>query len=216
MGEQEEKEIPQSDNAPQQQEVAEEPKETDKMLEKKDEKTSEDNKSKSGSKPTTPTAAEKTEKIDIEGSGSGEKKEEIIDIPPEDNDASKSNGDGDERKMSGEEREVKPKKIPIGGLKLPGFFVKSKPKGDGDGAEGELLEKENKEEEPKVEEKPAKKEEKPAKNFGERLRSFFVRKPAEKQAKQQASNADADNKSGKLRLEIQRKDHFSKIFHFFS
>ncbi|XP_013110643.1 neurotactin [Stomoxys calcitrans] len=202
MGEQEEKEIPQSESTTQPQEVPEvEPKETDKMLEKKDEKPAEDTKSKSGSKPTTPTATEKTEKSSPKPERKQEestKKEEIIDIPETNETTAKSNGgaaDGDERKMSGEEREVKPKKIPIGGLKLPGFFVKNKPKGDGDGADGELLEKENKEE-AAVEEKPPKKDEKPSKNFGERLRSFFVRKPAaEKQAKQQASNADADNKS---------------------
>lgn len=40
-----------------------------------------------------------------------------------------------------EGREVKPKKIPIGGIKMPGFFTKSKPKNEGDGADGELLEK---------------------------------------------------------------------------
>ncbi|XP_061392031.1 neurotactin [Musca vetustissima] len=204
MGEQEEKEIPQSENTTQQ-EVAEEPKETDKMLEKKDEKSSgEETKSKNGSKPTTPTATDKTEKSAASSPTTEKKKEEIIDIP-EDNaqeDANKTNGTGTgagdtdaERKMSGEEREVKPKKIPIGGLKLPGFFVKNKPKGEGDGAEGELLEKEPKDEgeQQKDEKSAAKKDEKPTKNFGERLRSFFVRKPAaEKQAKLQA---DADNKS---------------------
>lgn len=206
MGEQEEKEIPQSENSTQPEVAEAEPKETDKMLEKKDDKPSaEDTKSKNGSKPTTPTATEKTEKKTPAGSPTSEKKkEEIIDIPEEENndEATKTNGaggEGDERKMSGEEREVKPKKIPIGGLKLPGFFVKNKPKGEGDGAEGELLEKEPKEEEAKAaEEKTSKKEEKPGKNFGQRLRSFFVRKPAaEKQAKQAASN-EADNKSGKF------------------
>lgn len=40
-----------------------------------------------------------------------------------------------------EGREVKPKKIPIGGIKMPGFFTKNKPKAEGDGADGELLEK---------------------------------------------------------------------------
>lgn len=39
----------------------------------------------------------------------------------------------------GEGREVKPKKIPIGGIKMPGFFTKSKPKAEGDGADSELL-----------------------------------------------------------------------------
>lgn len=194
MGEQEEKETPQSESTPAQQEVAEEPKETDKMLEKKDDKPETDKdkvkgSSKPSSKPSTPTADAKEAK--------DEKKEEIIDIPDSE---SKPNGaDCDERKLSTEDREVKPKKIPIGGLKLPGFFTNTKPKADGDGADGELLEKEQKEE-TAVEEKPVKKEEKPAKNFGERLRSFFVRRPAEKQAKQQAANngGDADNKSGKL------------------
>ncbi|XP_046807466.1 neurotactin [Lucilia cuprina] len=200
MGEQEEKETPQTESTPQQ-EVVEEPKETDKMLEKKDDETKQsaeklaEDKKKSASKPTTPT----TEKKDKDSKESDEKKangggEEIIDIP--EGGAKTEAADGsDERKLSAEEREVKPKKIPIGGLKLPGFFMKNKPKSDGDGAEGELLEKENKEETEEGESKPTKKEEKPAKNFGERLRNFFVRKPAEKQAKQQAANAEADNKS---------------------
>lgn len=39
-----------------------------------------------------------------------------------------------------EGREVRPKKIPIGGIKMPGFFTKNKPKTEGDGADGELLE----------------------------------------------------------------------------
>lgn len=200
MGEQEEKETPQNENTPQQ-EVADEPKETDKMLEKKDDETKQsseklaEDKKKSASKPTTPTTEKKEDKEKGEGD---EKKanggEEIIDIPEG---GAKSDEAADERKLSAEEREVKPKKIPIGGLKLPGFFMKNKPKSDGDGAEGELLEKENKDEAEEGETKPVKKEEKP-KNFGERLRNFFVRKPAEKQAKQQASQAEADNKSGKL------------------
>ncbi|XP_065362501.1 neurotactin [Calliphora vicina] len=200
MGEQEEKETPQTENSAQQ-EVVDEPKETDKMLEKKEDETKQsaeklvEDKKKSASKPSTPT----TDKKDKESAESGEKKangggEEIIDIP-EGGAKSEPLEGNDERKLSAEEREVKPKKIPIGGLKLPGFFMKNKPKSDGDGAEGELLEKETKEELEEVESKPVKKEEKPAKNFGERLRNFFVRKPAEKQAKQQASNAEADNKS---------------------
>lgn len=201
MGEQEEKETPQTESTPQQ-EVVDEPKETDKMLEKKDEtkKSTEklvDDKKKAASKPTTPTSDKK------EKSETDEKKpnggEEIIDIPEggaKSDAAAVATDVADERKLSAEEREVKPKKIPIGGLKLPGFFMKNKPKSDSDGAEGELLEKENKEEVAEGESKPAKKEEKPAKNFGERLRNFFVRKPAEKQAKQQAANGDADNKSG--------------------
>lgn len=217
MGEQEEKETPQTENTGQQ-EVAEEPKETDKMLEKKDDETKQsseklvEGKKKSSSKPSTPTA----EKKDKEKSEAGESKtngggEEIIDIP-EGGAKAETAESADERKLSAEEREVKPKKIPIGGLKLPGFFMKNKPKSDGDGAEGELLEKENKDAE-EGERKPAKKEDKPAKNFGERLRNFFVRKPAEKQAKQQASAAEIDNKSGKFSLfPIARNNLYNKLF----
>lgn len=36
-------------------------------------------------------------------------------------------------------REVKPKKIPIGGIKMPGFFTKNKLKSETDDADGELL-----------------------------------------------------------------------------
>ena len=203
MGEQEEKETPQTEGSTQQ-EVVDEPKETDKMLEKKDDETKRsteklDDKKKTASKPSTPSS-EKNEKLNSE---TDEKKanggggEEVIDIPEIGVKTDAADG-GDERKLSAEEREVKPKKIPIGGLKLPGFFMKNKPKSDGDGAEGELLEKENKEELNETENnKPIKKDEKTAKNFGERLKNFFVRKPAEKQSKQQgAAIAETDNKSG--------------------
>lgn len=220
MGEQEEKETPQTENTAQQ-EVVDEPKETDKMLEKKEDETKQsaeklaEDKKKSASKPSTPTS----DKKDKESTESGEKKangggEEIIDIP-EGGAKSEPLEGNDERKLSAEEREVKPKKIPIGGLKLPGFFMKNKPKSDGDGAEGELLEKETKEELEEVESKPVKKEEKPAKNFGERLRNFFVRKPAEKQAKQQASNAEADNKSGKFSTRITTRNLFNVLIIIF-
>lgn len=44
-------------------------------------------------------------------------------------------------KVTAQEREVKPKKIPIGGIKMPGFFTKAKPKSENEVAEGgELLE----------------------------------------------------------------------------
>lgn len=202
MGEQEEKETPQSENTGQQ-DVVDEPKETDKMLEKKDDETKKsseklvEDKKKSSSKPSTPTADKKDKEASSEATEtkSNGKGEEVIDIPG-DGDQNETADGADERKLSAEEREVKPKKIPIGGLKLPGFFMKNKPKADSDGAEGELLEKEKKEVED-GENKSVKKEEKPSKTFGERLRNFFVRKPAEKQAKQQPSVAEADNKSGK-------------------
>ncbi|KAL9903350.1 neurotactin isoform 1-T9 [Glossina fuscipes fuscipes] len=200
MGELEEKETPATESATQH-ESAEEPKETDKMLEKKEEsiephsEKSADNKKKSNSKPTTPVSERKASD-EVRSNAS----EEIIDVPVE-SDAKttldeENHDNGDDKKISTEDREVKPKKIPIGGLKLPGFFMKSKPRVDGDGADGELLEKEHKEE-TTSEVKLAKKDEKPGKNFGKRLRDFFVRKPAaEKQAKQQAaSTGDADTKS---------------------
>jgi hypothetical protein len=56
-------------------------------------------------------------------------------------------------KVLAEEREVKPKKIPIGGIKMPGFFTRNKDKNkDGDGAENELLENVGNEEKTKEEE----------------------------------------------------------------
>ncbi|XP_037934475.1 neurotactin [Teleopsis dalmanni] len=197
MGELEEKENAPGETSPQ--EVADEPKETDKMLEKKENASvtpevpikdklpspNVDTK-KSSSKPNTPNGDKKSlnstnEDAIAKRPNNGE---EIIDIPDT----------NDEKKISKEEREVKPKKIPIGGLKLPGYFMKSKPKSDGDGAEGELLEKENKEESNPNEAK-TKKDEKP-RSFGERFRNFFARKPtADKQAKQTANGADADAKS---------------------
>lgn len=45
-----------------------------------------------------------------------------------------------EKKVKGEGREVKPRKIPIGGIKMPGFFTKKSKPVEKDGAEGELLE----------------------------------------------------------------------------
>ncbi|CAD7003288.1 unnamed protein product [Ceratitis capitata] len=78
--------------------------------------------------------------------------------------------------------------------------MKNKPKADGDGADGELLERENKDEMPAEtvngESKSSKKDEKPRSSFGERLRNFFVRKPtADKQQNKQTANGDADAKS---------------------
>ncbi|XP_054733582.1 neurotactin [Anastrepha obliqua] len=226
MGELEEKETGPSETTPQQ-EVVNEPKETDKMLDKKDESdTAEqqientvakvknssinaEKKKAATSKPTTPTSlsgkkspAQSVDQIAIAGAeeaqpakANGGSTEEIIDIPE-----TVKTEEGDEKKMSTEDREVKPKKIPIGGLKLPGFFMKNKPKPDGDGADGELLERENKDEVPAgaatQEAGKPKKEEKLRISFGERLRNFFVRKPAaEKQQTKQAANGDADAKS---------------------
>lgn len=102
-------------------EIETEPKETEKLLntdEKKAEIESPTNGKESPaeeSKPNEPAAPEK-----VNG-------EEVIDIP-------------DEKKSKEDGREVKPKKIPIGGIKMPGFFTRNKSKpSENDGAEGELL-----------------------------------------------------------------------------
>ncbi|XP_067646001.1 neurotactin [Eurosta solidaginis] len=229
MGELEEKETGPTETSPQQ-EVVDEPKETDKMLDKKDDNETAvqqtentgakdsknpspntDTKKAASSKPTTPTSLGKkspTQSVDkLSAAGDGEAQpakvngggsngDEIINIP----ETAKADDNG-EKKMSTEDREVKPKKIPIGGLKLPGFFMKNKPKVDGDGADGELLERENKDESTgdgaaAADGQKVKKEEKPRSSFGERLRNFFVRKPAaEKQQNKQTANGDADAKS---------------------
>lgn len=61
-------------------------------------------------------------------------------------------------KVVAEEREVKPKKIPIGGIKIPGFFTrnKDKSKNDTDEAENELLENAGNEDKVKEEEEKEK------------------------------------------------------------
>jgi len=152
MGELEEKETPPTETTAAQQEALEEPKETDKMLDKKEdakEKTPSPQTSKPASpnagKKSSPVAEKKIDDAELAKSKSGNG-EEIIDIPAENGTKPDS---ADDKKISKEEREVKPKKIPIGGLKLPGFFMKNKPKADGDGAEGELLEKEKEEDKDK-------------------------------------------------------------------
>ncbi|KAH8303584.1 hypothetical protein KR018_003990 [Drosophila ironensis] len=192
MGELEEKENQPTETTGTQQEALEEPKETDKMLDKKDEDAKEKTPSPQTSKPASPVADKKSAEGEATKPGSGE---EIIDIPAE-NGAKPA--EGDDKKISKEEREVKPKKIPIGGLKLPGFFTKTKPKTEGDGAEGELLEKEeekDKEANGEAATGSGKDEQKVRPGLGERLRSFFVRKPAAEKEKKQLVNGDADAKS---------------------
>ncbi|KAL7734027.1 hypothetical protein ACLKA6_011713 [Drosophila palustris] len=204
MGELEEKETPQTEATQATQESLEEPKETDKMLDSKKDESKEKSPSPQSSKPATPNPGKKSPIPQADTKDKTEKSgEEIIDIPAEN--GGKPNGaagEGDEKKISKEEREVKPKKIPIGGLKLPGFFMKNKPKAEGDDAEGELLEKDNKEQEEKEAnggDAAAKEEQKPRAGLGQRLRSFFVRKPAadkdKDQQKKQLTNGDADAKS---------------------
>lgn len=101
-------------------EIETEPKETEKLL-NTDEKKSEIE---------SPTNAKDAPAEDAK-SGDQEsektKTDEVIDIP-------------EEKKPKEDGREVKPKKIPIGGIKMPGFFTRNKSKPtENDGAEGELL-----------------------------------------------------------------------------
>lgn len=105
----------------------EEPKETEKLL-NTDEKKSE-------------LGSPIDHKLDIESV--------CEEIKPSKESAEKVNGDEvivipestePEKKVKGEGREVKPRKIPIGGIKMPGFFTKKSKAVEKDGAEGELLE----------------------------------------------------------------------------
>lgn len=130
-----------------------EPKETEDLLIKKAEtKTSSDIKkpSETPKSPSTVTAEIETPPADTinvniasvitsPDTKTNGAAEEIINIP-EATSTPKNN------LVAGEGREVKPKKIPIGGIKMPGFFTKTKPKAEGDGADGELLEKDENEE----------------------------------------------------------------------
>ncbi|XP_064539918.1 neurotactin [Drosophila montana] len=193
MGEIVEKDTPQTEA------TAEEPKETDKMLDGKKDESKEKTASPQTSKPASPNGGKKSptlpqaDPIEKPAGGNGE---EIIDIPTEN--GNKPNGAADEKKVSKEEREVKPKKIPIGGLKLPGYFMKNKPKAEGDGAEGELLEKDKElAEEKEANGDASKEEQKPRAGLGQRLRSLFARKPAadKDQQKKPLTNGDADAKS---------------------
>lgn len=167
MGETEDKDPPQQTNGPTEpaQTPAEDATETDKLLK-------DDNK-----KVELTEAAVTAEVTKEEPKLNGE---EIINIP-DDKETEKGDGDAKEpkKKINAEEKEVKPKKIPIGGIKIPGFFTrnKDKSKGDGDGAENELLEKGEAEEKPPKEEG----EKKPSflDNLSQRLRNTFARKPVE-------------------------------------
>ncbi|XP_052896794.1 neurotactin [Anopheles moucheti] len=103
--------------------------------------------------PVTPTGDEKPQtKASSENVANGE---EIINIPEEavtGGEVTAENGKKDTadetskadkpNKVQAEEREVKPKKVPAGAFKLPGFFNKNKDKPkEADGADNELLEK---------------------------------------------------------------------------
>lgn len=126
MGETEEKETGAAE--PQTAET-EEPKETDSMLKKEEDKATEEVKKS------------KENLIEEEPKKNGD---EIINVPEEEKkDEEKKTDDTEKPKTEAPEegREVKPRKIPFGGFKLPGFFTRNKKPEDSDGAEGGLLEK---------------------------------------------------------------------------
>lgn len=108
----------------------EEPKETEKLL-NSDLKKGEIE-SPTDAKSDVSTADETTKSVDASVDKEKINGDEVIDIPENEINEKKSKEDG---------REVKPKKIPIGGIKMPGFFTRNKSKPvENDGAEGELLE----------------------------------------------------------------------------
>uniref|UniRef100_A0A182NGW2 Carboxylesterase type B domain-containing protein n=1 Tax=Anopheles dirus TaxID=7168 RepID=A0A182NGW2_9DIPT len=126
-----------------------EPKETEKLLGS----NTADNEDKRPVATSTPTETART-KASSENVANGE---EIINIPEEataaGDGATTENGTKEAtpedaaktdkpNKVQAEEREVKPKKVPAGAFKLPGFFNKNKDKPkEADGADNELLEK---------------------------------------------------------------------------
>ncbi|XP_055530215.1 neurotactin [Wyeomyia smithii] len=152
------------------QEPEPDPKETEKLLGNREEKSDDKETEK-------PTDEKKKSSENVNGTG-----EEIINIPEESaNETAKPDEEkiksDKPNKVQAEEREVKPKKVPAGAFKLPGFFNKNKGK-EADGADNELLEKQDTEKEVK----PAEVEEKPKRAgfFANlRLRNPFAKKPAE-------------------------------------
>lgn len=124
MGETDEKE-----NVPAETPTAEieEPKETEKLL------NADEKKSELGSPIDVKTDKEPVSDATKPKEESAEKVngDEVIEIPE---------STEPEKKAKGEGREVKPRKIPIGGIKMPGFFTKKSKPVEKDGAEGELLE----------------------------------------------------------------------------
>lgn len=124
MGETDEKE-----NVPAETPTAEieEPKETEKLL------NTVEKKSEPGS-PIDVKSDKEPASDETKPSEESEKQvngDEVIEIPESTESGKKPKGEG---------REVKPRKIPIGGIKMPGFFTKKSKPVEKDGAEGELLE----------------------------------------------------------------------------
>ncbi|KAJ6636695.1 Neurotactin [Pseudolycoriella hygida] len=164
MGETDEKETTPTEAAPTNE--VEEPKETEKLLNKDDKKLETGDATNIDDKKIDEAADKKQV-------ANGD---EIIDIP-------------EKTPTTQEGREVKPKKIPIGGIKMPGFFTRNKPKTDGDGADGELLE--NAGNEAKVEQQE-KVEKEPRPNFFTSLKfkNPFAKKPTAEKAEEQAKKEE--------------------------
>lgn len=172
MGETDEKENPPAETPTAE---IEEPKETEKLLNGVEAKTEAESQSDVKSEKDEPAVADAKPAAEEKKTNG----EEIIDIP--------------EAKVAVEDgREVKPKKIPIGGLKLPGFFTRNKPKTDNDGAEGELLD--NAGNEVKAEEVPKEAAE-PRPNFlaSIKFRNPFAKKPS---PPKEEPEGEADAKTG--------------------
>lgn len=146
----------------------EDPKETEKLL-TSERKSESENQNKD----------HKTDKD--EGNKDEEKKvngEEIIDIPESETKQLKEDG-----------REVKPKKIPIGGIKMPGFFTRNKPKTEGDGAEGELLDNAGNETKAEEQAKEAEANTRPRFLSSLKIRNPFGKKSVEVKTEQQLTIA---------------------------
>lgn len=106
--------------------------------------------------------------------------EEIINIPEDKEAAKDEETEKEPKKVTAEEKEVKPTKIPFGGIKIPGFFTRNKDKSKGDGAENELLKDAEKDaEKGEAEDKP--KEEAPKKPLFPKInitfKNPFAKKP---------------------------------------
>uniref|UniRef100_A0A182QGF7 Carboxylesterase type B domain-containing protein n=1 Tax=Anopheles farauti TaxID=69004 RepID=A0A182QGF7_9DIPT len=110
-------------------------------------------------------------------------------------------------KVQAEEREVKPKKVPAGAFKLPGFFNKNKDKPkEADGADNELLEKtEDKEGTGKAAE-PVVADEKPKRTAGGFFANLKLRNPFAKKATVEGGATVVDGADGKAAPEEEEKD----------
>lgn len=153
----------------------EEPKETEKLLTNEKKVESENQ-----------TKDDKTEKEDeVKETEKKVNGEEIIDIPESETKKAKEDG-----------REVKPKKIPIGGIKMPGFFTRNKPKPDNDGAEGELLDNAGNETKAEEQAKEAEANARPRFLANLKFKNPFAKKPAEPKAE------EGENTAGKHFIDL--------------